>query len=271
MQYDLVFYFDENGHEYIPIKGFSNDSSLKGIIEFCSLFDNYNDLVSFLYSTGYISDLSQNGVFKIHSRVSAESKPKVFARGITYASEKHFFELSFLEDYYIRNMHNPDFMQPLLDTNFNFILGRLRTGQEHLYYIRHILGLGSQYSFYTEHDSPNLDVSMRNFIRCFSARKNNHGQSVINYSNLMIIARLAINYERQKNGYNPNEPSIDFSAQINKDNETIKNEIAHYKDLLREIDPTSEEYTYYLNKIKQLEAQLNLGLSRRKEDEVTED
>lgn len=260
MQYDLVFYLDQNSNQYIVIKDFKDDSTLKGILDFCHSFDNYNDLMFFIYTMGYINEPNYNGVFKIHSRASKNSKPKVFAKGLTFAQEKHFFQLSYLEDYYVANMHSPEFIQPIIKTYFNYILGRARDeDKRYLCDIRDRLNTFYESgNIYIEPGQLDLPTTMRRFVRDFSQRNDGKGHLVTYYQNLIILARHAINFERMKNGYNPNIPCDE--PIIQDYNQAIQTEINHYKTLLSKLSPEAEEYLYYINKIEELECRLNMTL-----------
>jgi len=271
MQYDLVFYPDQNAKEYILIKGFGNDSKLQGIINFCCNFENYDEIVHFLYQTGYITEPIENGVFKIHSRTSKDSKPKIFAKGIFYSNEKKFFDISFLQNFYAENVKNKEFMLPIINTHFNYIINRSTNAREHLYYIRHtLISLENYAHFIDEQNNCDLESHTRNFVTKFSTRNNANGTRTTHYPNLMLLARIAINFSRKIKNQNPDVASDDFYHKSETDIQNRKNLISHYKQLLSQLNPDDEEYSYYLSLINELESDLPIVLSRRIPNEATE-
>lgn len=271
MQYDLVFYPDQNSKEYIQIKDFRNDNTLEGILSFCHQFENYDELVEFIYYMGLIDNPSQNGIFKIHSRISKNSVPKVFARGITYKKEAKFYNLDYLEDYYAEHAFDVVLMNPIIDNHFNFFLTRSTPAtREKFYSLRsHINNYKNFGGVIDSPDQPNIFESTRDFVRLFSQRLNGKKETVIHYPNLTLLARNAANYERIRKNYNPNNSIADINKKIELHIESLEQQINHYNNLLSELNETDEAYQYYVTMINKLQEELDEILRRRNPDEVT--
>ena len=258
MKYDLVFYPDEHEKNYIIIKGFAGDSTLKGIVDFCHEFQNYNDLVNDLFMNGQIPKVTQSGVFKIHSRVPKSNTSKVYAKKVTFKDERLFYDLDYLQDYFVANIEDPEFIFPIINTHFNYLLSKSEKAKEHLYYIRHILTTKAKFGdIFVDKSEANLESSIRNFVREFSFRKNSKNQWVINFPNLMLLARVAASYERKVTGYDPNTPTLEDNT-YNLETKQIKNMINHYQTLLSESGLSLEEIQVYEQKITELETELQI-------------
>lgn len=266
MLYDLVIYRNDCSTDYINIKGFLNDSSLQGIVDFTNTFTNRNELLEYLFNIGVITYEYIDGVFKIHSRRGKASEPKLIPYGLSYEIEKKFFSLDYLANYYVEHIDDEDFITSFLQKYYNYLRHNPRVNSE-LYQISFCRTYYKQFGYYyDEHHEGNISRkdAMRNFVYKY-AQRTSKGQNVINILTLRDLAMFAINYNRDKTQNNP-EVSMD-----NKENShSIKDEIRHYKQLLSELSPFDEAYEIYQNKIEELEQEIGLELVRRKENETTE-
>jgi len=270
MQYDLAFYPDEKEKEYVVIEEFVDHNTLQGILNFCHQFTNYDELVEFIYYMGAIEEPTQNGVFKIHSRTSKKSSPKVFAKGITYKDEARFYNPEYLEYYYVEQILKSDFTYELINKYFSFFLSRSNAAAEHLYSMRyHINNYVRFGGIIDSPDQPNIFESTRDFVRTFSHRVNSKNEYVVHYPNLTLLARYAANYRRKTKNFNPNNSQGDINNKIDSTIENLKNQINHYNTLLLELDETDEAYKYYDSIIRDLQEKLDFILLRRNHNETT--
>ena len=251
VQFDLVYYPDATKRDYISIIGFDNNYKLKDIVNFCSGYENYNDICMDLHNAGLIPVPTSTGVFKILERKGRNEEPKVYRREITYKRESIFYDLDYLSDYYMRNVKNPEFMNDLINKLYNYITGKcsLRT-EARLNDIRFRLTENEINSL--ENDQPSLEMVMQDFVYSYCTKDNSKKQRVINFANLIILARYAINYERKKLQINPNTPDM---PSFEDEYELIRQQIAHYKELIQN-GVSYEEQLIYQQMIDKLEDSL---------------
>jgi len=114
-------------------------------------------------------------------------------------------------------------------------------------------------------ESENNDELIRRFVRAFCKTTKANNEQTTNYANLMRLSKYAIEYERNINGFDPNIPNPEMPNEPIIDDATIIDEVSHYKYLLTQLNEDDDEYTFYSNKIRELEGLLTLT-RRRKND-----
>lgn len=262
MIYDLVVYKNEITSEYLDIKGFKNDSTLQGIIDFTSTFKNHYELMKTLCEEGFLPLSYINGNFKIHSRRSKDSEPRLLPYGISYANESKFFSLSFITDYFVRNMDSEEFIDSFIQKYCKYLKNNNSINSE-LSYLSFCRQYYKQYNkFYDEQHSDSIprQTVMRKFIEKHTHRKNKN-EIVLNETAIRELAMFAINHERNKNNHNPDEITITID-DLKSDANELKNELKHYRTLLKSLNPNDEEYAFYESKVQELEQELQEKIAR---------
>ena len=263
MLYDLVVYKNELDDEYIDIKGFENDSTLQGIINFTTSFENHNALMKTLCEEGYIPLTYINGVFRIHWRRGIKSEAKLMPYGLAYNTESKFFSIPFLINYFVQNMNSIEFMDAFIAKYYNYLKSNPIIIQElnyinfcHVYYKQ----FGKHYN--EEHiESTTRERAMRSFVEKYTHKINSKKQIIENPRAIRDLAMFAINYERNKNNYNPEDATITID-DLKSDTPEIKNELRHYRILISTLSTDDEQYSFYESKIKELEDKLEMKLVR---------
>lgn len=250
MQYDLVFYPNKDERVFETIKGFDDDNKLKGIVEFCHKFENYNDLINDLYVGGLLANPTLNGVFKIHRRISQKSKPTVFARGITFKSESKYYNTSYLQNYFVNHLNDSVFIKIILDTYYQYLLSQSQPAQTYLYSMHfELITKKSVNMNWDEKSELDIENDTRSFVKAFCEKHKSGQEWVVNYTNLTILARMVIAYERQLLGIDPNEP-INDTLNIEEEINTLKTLVSHYTTLVNNPDISQEESEAYEARIE---------------------
>jgi len=254
MRYCLVINYNNEVREissYSKIPGFEylKEDTIKDIVSFTNLFDNEYDLIDYLIETELIPSSLVRGNVNIAFYKSEKSEPKILSYGVSFKSDKKYFDTIFLQYYFGCRLSDMGFMKEFINTYYYNLkdVSIFRNSLDHIYF---------SYKFYKQNSylPEEAAEAMERFVRLYCTKKGKDGHYKADFSKIRELAMFAIDFER-KNHMQPEEKPQYSIRQVEAT-------INHYKLLLEEGYITEEQAEAYCNEIVRLEEALDVAYKK---------
>ena len=257
MEYRLAIY---NEDKYMDIKGYSNilknneldETKLEDIVKFTNSFYDENQLKQVLLYMGLISEKELDGYFAINFYRGKTSAVKALNYGISYKSDKDFFNYSYLLLYYLTKQNNPEFMNRFLNKYFDYLKDKSIFSD--LYFINFSNNELKKYGYLPS----DANDAFERFIRNYCLKKDKSGKYVVSFARLRDLAMFAIDYKKSLTVSNEKTRSEEMLNNFPKtiNNNAIEMSLDHFQTMLKESPITDEQREEYEQEVMKLERKL---------------
>lgn len=223
-------------HKFNHLPGLKklDDTSLQGIVDFTTKFDSKSDLMLFLINNNLLPRFYSDGIIGINCKQNKDDDvDRILQLNVPTKSEKKFFRIDFLQQYYFSHFSDEEFKEKFID-KFYKRLHDIPKFSKDLEYINTAVNSGNwEY----------LCESIYSFIDSYT-HTHQGGSYSPSFRRICDLALPAISFEHNLNSSTIRKTPIDISQ--------LKMMLEHYKTILSEETLTEDEQKIYENQINNL-------------------